>query len=231
MRRREFLKVAATSATGAVLFAGCGRIGDGVPDTEFKIAQPVHTPNDWVFGRDAWFATAAPPDQGGYGLIVRVFEGRAKKVDGNPDFPGILGKSDARAQALVQELYHPDRVPAPQRAATRGSGQFQPIGWDTALQEVAQILQQARGERAVLITGRVSGTQAAIIATFRQATGIRHAILEPDEFVVLRTAAQRLFGSSMLPLPDLANASFLLNFSAEFLHGWIAPVQLARGSR
>lgn len=228
MRRREFLKVAATSATGAVLFAGCGRIGDGVPETEFKIAQPVHAPNDWVYGRDAWFATAAPPEQGGYGLIVRVFEGRAKKVDGNPDFPGILGKSDARAQALVQELYHPDRIPGPQRAASRGSGQFQSISWDSALQEVAQILQQNGGDRAILITGRPSSSQAALIAAFREATGIRHAILEPDEFVVLRTAVQRLFGTTMLPYPDLANASFLLNFSADFLHGWIAPVALAR---
>jgi len=228
MRRREFLKVAATSATGAVLFAGCGRIGDGVPETEFKIAQPVYTPNDWVYGRDAWFATAAPPEQGGYGLIVRVFEGRAKKVDGNPDFPGILGKSDARAQALVQELYHPDRIPGPQRAASRGSGQFQSISWDSALQEVAQILQQNGGDRAILITGRPSSSHAALIAAFREATGIRHAILEPDEFVVLRTAVQRLFGTTMLPYPDLANASFLLNFSADFLHGWIAPVALAR---
>lgn len=228
MRRRDFLKVAATSATGAVLFAGCGRIGDGVPETEFKIAQPVYTPNDWAFGRDAWFATAAPPDQGGYGLIVRVFEGRAKKVDGNPDFPGVLGKSDARAQALVQELYHPDRLAGPQRAATRGSGQFQPISWDSALQEVAQILRDAGGERAVLITTRPSSSQAAIIAAFQRVTGIRHAILEPDELVVLRSAVRRLFGVSTLPIPDLANASFLLNFGAEFLHGWIAPVQLAR---
>ncbi|MCX7623687.1 MAG: molybdopterin-dependent oxidoreductase [Thermomicrobium sp.] len=227
MRRRDFLKVAATSATGAVLFAGCGRIGDGVPETEFKIAQPVHTPNDWVYGRDAWFATAAPPEQGGYGLIVRVFEGRAKKVDGNPDFPGVLGKSDARAQALVQELYHPDRITGPQRASTRG-GQVQSISWDDALQEVVGILREAGGERAVLITGRPSSSQAAIIAAFRQATGIRHAILEPDEFVALRTAMRRLFGTSMLPIPDLANAAFLLNFSAEFLHGWIAPVALAR---
>ncbi len=228
MRRREFLKVAATSATGAVLFAGCGRIGDGVPETEFKIAQPVLAPNDWVYGRDAWFATAAPPEQGGYGLIVRVFEGRAKKVDGNPDFPMIAGKSDARAQALVQELYHPDRLPGPQRASVRGSGQFQAISWDTALQEVAQILRDNGGERALLITGRPSSSQAALIAAFREATGIRHAILEPDEFVALRAAVRRLFGTSMLPFPDLANASFLLNFSADFLHGWIAPVALAR---
>ena len=226
MRRRDFLKVAATSATGAVLFAGCGRIGDGVPESEFKLAQPVFHPNDWLY-RDAWFATAAPPEQGGYGLIVRVFEGRAKKVDGNPDFPGIYGKSDARAQALVQELYHPDRLSGARRATSRGSGQFEAFPWDSALQEVAQILRESGGERAVLITGRLSASQAAIVAAFQKVTGIRHAVLEPDEFVVLRTAIRQLFGVSTLPIPDLANAHFLLNFSADFLHGWIAPVALA----
>lgn len=228
MRRRDFLKVTATSATGAVLFTGCGRIGDGVPETEFKIAQPVYNTNDWIYGRDAWFATAAPPEQGGYGLIVRVFEGRAKKVDGNPNFPGIFGKSDARAQALVQEVYHPDRFSGPQRATRRGSGQFQPLSWDSALQEAAQILREAGGEQALLITGRLSVSQAASVADFRKVTDIRHVILEPDEFVVLRRAMQNLFGVNTFPVPDLARSAFLLNFSAEFLHGWISPVQLAR---
>jgi len=227
MRRRDVLKIAVTSATGAVLFAGCGRIGDGVPATEFKTESPVFNPNDGVYGRDAWFATAAPPDQGGYGLIVRVLEGRAKKVDGLPGFPGTQGKSDARAQALVQELYHPDRLSGARRALVRGSRQFETIPWDTALREVTQIVSEA-GERAVLITGRPSASQAAIIAAFQKATGIRHAILEPDEFVTLRKAVRQLFGISTLPIPDLANARFLLNFSAEFLHGWIAPVALAR---
>lgn len=229
MRRREFLKVAATSATGAVLFAGCGRIGDGVPQTEFQIAQPVYNTNDWIYGRDAWFATAAPPEQGGYGLIVRVFEGRAKKVDGNPFFPGTLGKSDARAQALVQELYHPDRVAGPHRAATRGSGQFQPVTWESAIQDLAALLRDAGGQRTVLITTRPSNSQMAIIAALQRVTGLRHVIWEPDEFVALRIAVHQLFGTWTLPLPDLANAAFLLDFSADFLHGWIAPVPLARG--
>ncbi len=228
MRRREFLKLAATSATGAVLFTGCGSIGNGNPPSEFKIESPVWNPNDLRYGRDAWFATAAPPSIGGYGIIVRVFEGRAKKVEGNPDFPINLGRSCAKAQALVQELYHPDRVGAPLRlAGQRGSGQYQAIGWDEALGQVAGLIQQAPGS-TLLVTEPLNGALGAIVEQFVRATGIQHASLEPDERVVLREAMRRAFGVESFPTLDLANARFLVSFSADFLHTWISPVQFAR---
>ena len=228
MRRREFLKLAATSATGAVLFTGCGSIGNGNPESEFKIESPTWNPNDLRYGRDNWYATAAPLSVGGYGIIVRVFEGRAKKVEGNPDFPINLGRSCAKAQALVQEVYHPDRISAPLRlAGQRGSGQYQAVGWDEALGEVAGLIRQAPGS-TLLITEPLNGALGAIVEQFVQATGIQHASLEPDERVVLREAMRRVFGVESLPSLDLANARFLLWFSGVCLHNWISPVQFAR---
>jgi anaerobic selenocysteine-containing dehydrogenase len=228
MRRRQFLKLAATSATGAVLFTGCGSIGDGHPPSEFKIESPVWTPNDFRYGRDAWFATAVPPALGGYGIVVRVFEGRAKKVEGNPDFPVNRGRSCARAQALVQEGYHPDRVGAPLRlAGPRGSGQYQVIGWEEALEQVAGLIRQAP-RSTLLVTEPLNGALGAIVERFVAATGIQHAALEPDERVVLREAMRRVFGSASFPTLDLANARVLVSFSADFLHGWISPVQFTR---
>jgi len=228
MRRREFLKLAATSATGAVLFTGCGSIGDANPEHEFKIESPVRNPNDLLYGRDNWYATAAPLSIGGYGIIVRVFEGRAKKVEGNPDFPVNLGRSCAKAQALVQEVYHPDRIGGPLRlAGQRGSGQFQVIEWEEALGQVADLIRQAP-DSTLLITEPLNGALGAIVEQFVQTTGIQHASLEPDERVVLREAMRRVFGVDTLPTLDLANARFLLSFSADFLHTWISPVQFAR---
>lgn len=228
MRRREFLKLAATSATGAVLFTGCGSIGDGNPASEFKIESPVWNPNDLRYGRDAWFATAAPLAVGGYGIIVRVYEGRAKKVEGNPDFPMNFGRSCAKAQALVQEVYHPDRIGTAVRAAgSRGTGQFQPVAWDEAIADVANRIQQAPGS-TLLITEPLNGALGAVVEQFVQATGIQHAALEPDERVVLREAMRRVFGVDSLPALDLANARFLVSFSADFLHNWISPVQFSR---
>jgi anaerobic selenocysteine-containing dehydrogenase len=65
---------------------------------------------------------------------VRVSEGRAKKVEGNPLHPVNRGKLCARGQAILQELYHPDRVAQPlKRTGVRGSGEFQRISWTEGL--------------------------------------------------------------------------------------------------
>ena len=48
-------------------------------------------------GEDAWYATTWPDMPGGDGLIVRVMQGRAKKISGNPDHPVNLAASRALA--------------------------------------------------------------------------------------------------------------------------------------
>ncbi|MDI3339649.1 MAG: molybdopterin-dependent oxidoreductase [Sphaerobacter sp.] len=227
MRRRDFLKLVATSTTGAVLFTGCG-IGDGDPETEFKIESPALNPVDLVYGRDNWYATACQECPAGCGLIVRVFEGRAKKVEGNPDFPVNLGATCARAQAAVQELYHPDRIAQPLRlSGARGSGDYQATSWDDALAAFATELGGARGA-TLIITPPLAGPLGQVVASFAEAFDAQQVAFEPEERVVLREAVRRVFGTDTLPTIDLARAEFLLNFSADFLHSWISPVQFSR---
>ena len=108
MRRRDVLKLAGTSGLGmsAVAFAGCG-----TPDREFHIQSPVEIPEDTVTGLDTWYASICQDSGDGCGIIVRVKSGRARKIEGNPDYPLNRGKSSARAQAALQTLYNPDRIP------------------------------------------------------------------------------------------------------------------------
>src|ERR1035437_9974214 len=49
----------------------------------------------------------------GCGLRVRVVDGRAVKVEGNPESPVNRGGVCARGQSGLQLLYHPDRVRGP----------------------------------------------------------------------------------------------------------------------
>jgi menaquinone reductase, molybdopterin-binding-like subunit len=222
MRRRDFLKLLTVSTTGAVLFTGC-KLG-GYPDREFQKQSPVEHPADLPFGRDNWYATAFPSVSGGIGTIVRVFEGRAKKIEGNPDFPLNHGKTGPRAQAIVQELYHPDRIVGPMR---RSGNSFERISWSDATAAVAELV--ANSSSPLLVTEPISGAISRIAGEFAEESGATHVVYEPDEFVVLREAMQRVFGTDRFPALDLPNAGAIVSFGADFLHNWISPVQFSVG--
>ncbi len=74
-------------------------------------------------------------------LLVTVEDGRAVKVAGDPDHPGTQGVLCTKVSRYTERTYHPDRLLTPmKRIGPKGSGQFAPIGWDEALDIVAQRL-------------------------------------------------------------------------------------------
>src|SRR5438093_673697 len=143
--RRRSLQVAAT-ATGAVAFTGCQVQLPQTPLREFVEQSRVRLAEDTVTAYENWYASTCRQCGAGCGIIVRVVEGRAKKVEGNPDHPLNLGKLCARGQAAVQEQYHPDRLRGPQRLAggpqLRGRGTFSPTTWEEALRDLGSRLHE-----------------------------------------------------------------------------------------
>ncbi|MCT9124096.1 molybdopterin-containing oxidoreductase family protein [Cupriavidus gilardii] len=74
-------------------------------------------------------------------LLVTVEDGRAVKVAGDPDHPGTQGVLCTKVSRYTERTYHPDRLLSPmKRVGPKGSGQFAAIGWDEALDIVAQRL-------------------------------------------------------------------------------------------
>ena len=137
LTRRQFLKWAGVTGVGAVVFNGCR-----VPDHEIQVQSPVEIPEDLVTGRDNYYATVAQVGAGSEGLLVRVMEGRAKKVEGNPDYPMNTGKHHIRSETLLQAAYHPDRIKSPMLRIAKG-GPFRAIGWPEALDRLGKIWQPA----------------------------------------------------------------------------------------
>ncbi len=68
------------SAVGAVLFQACG-----IPEEELFVQAPIEMPEDLVTGLDNWYATLCRQCTASEGIVVRVMEGRAKKIEGNVD--------------------------------------------------------------------------------------------------------------------------------------------------
>ena len=163
-----------------MVFNGCR-----VPDHEIQVQSPVELPEDLVTGRDNYYATVIQHGSGSEGLLVRVMEGRAKKVEGNPDYPMNTGKHGIRAEALLQEAYHPDRIRQPLVRIAKG-GPFRLIGWPEAMERLNAVLSEADPSSVLLATGPVRGRLADVIKGFASAYGAKQMGFESLDQTVLR---------------------------------------------
>ena len=221
MKRRQFV-VASSAAAGAVLFAGCVP-----PQREMTAESRPLMAEDVLSAYDTWYATTCRGCDAACGVVVRVVDGRARKVEGNPNHPLNRGKLCARGQALVQEEYHPDRIRGPLRgkaAAGRTS-----LGWDEGItllvSRLRNLAQQGRAGDVSLITPPLGGHRALVVERFARAYGLKWLPFEPLSEGPLREAARRVFGTDRLPRFDLQHARTVLSFGADFLGGWLSPVR------
>lgn len=75
-------------------------------------------------------------------LLINVDEaGRGSKLRGNPDHPITRGFLCGKVARYLEHEYHPDRLLYPmRRSGPKGSGQFERISWDDALDETTRRL-------------------------------------------------------------------------------------------
>jgi anaerobic selenocysteine-containing dehydrogenase len=63
---------------------------------------------------------------------------QVRKFEGNPEHPGSRGRNCAKGPATVNQVTDPDRILQPlRRAGSRGSGRWEPVSWDEALDDIA----------------------------------------------------------------------------------------------
>jgi len=100
--------------------------------------------------------------QAGCGILVHLRNGNIVKVEGDPESPFNHGRLCLKGQTALEHLYHPDRLKYPlRRSGERGSGKWDRISWDEALDEVAQALKNSKEtygpESVVFIRGSFRG--------------------------------------------------------------------------
>lgn len=220
MDRRRFLSVLGVTGAGAAVVSGCST------DKIEKLVPYLVQSEDQVPGIPTWYASTCTECAAGCGLHVKTREGRAIKLEGNPDHPVNAGKLCAQGQSALQGLYNPGRIRGPM--ARQADGTFKEITWDEAVATLSQKLQAASGKLAVL-SGAGRGTFSDFLASWTQAQGGRLARYQPFSYEPIRAANLLTFGSAELPAYDFARAKFILSFGADFLDGWISPVEQQRG--
>jgi molybdopterin-containing oxidoreductase family iron-sulfur binding subunit len=222
MNRRRFLTVLGVSGGGAAALSGCST------DNVEKLIPYLVPPENQIPGIATWYATTCRECPAGCGVHARVREGRAVKVEGNPEHPINRGRLCARGQASLQGLYNPDRVRGPM-ARTAGGG-FEPISWDDAIARFAERLSGVSGDRIRFLTGKETGSFDRLVNEWLGGLGSRgRVVFEPFAFEALRHATREVFDFDGLPRYDFAASRFTVSFGADFLETWLSPVEQARG--
>jgi anaerobic selenocysteine-containing dehydrogenase len=229
MNRREFIKTAGIGAAATAVLTGCGTI------SRYVVREPYTRMPEYTYnGQSTYYATTCRECPAGCGIVVRTEQGRALKVEGNPNNPINQGKTCARGQTALQGLYNPDRIQHPVRQEGRGSQNFTQISWDDAVSLVQNTLQNNPPDQIAFLLGMTSDHLFDLVSELCAALGapppLRYGAHEIfDARLTLLKAMQQLFSAQTLPYFDLANADVTFSFGANFLETYLSPIAYCRG--
>ncbi len=126
----------------------------------FSIGEPLHDPQEHPHGHTEVRSTTCYMCACRCGINVHVREGEVRFIEGNPNHPLNRGVICAKGSAGIMKQVSPARLSRPLRrkpGSQRGSGEFEPIGWDEAYAMLEQRLGHLRAtdpKRFALFTGR-----------------------------------------------------------------------------
>ncbi len=211
--RRSFLKVAA--ATGTVGAAALALKKIQIPSLSTGLAAEP--------GEEKIVKTACGLCPCGCGLDVRVVYGKAVKVEGNPLHPLNQGVCCLRAQSSLEILYSPERLEHPRRQlGERGSGDWEEISWEEALEMVASKLGELRAagqaHSVAFLHGELRGQMRGLVQRFMQAYGSPNVISQDSLGEGLARQTMLLTqGVNAYPVYDLNNANYVIAFGSNLL--------------
>ncbi|MGH8714257.1 MAG: molybdopterin-containing oxidoreductase family protein [Casimicrobiaceae bacterium] len=118
--------------------------------------MPLDQAKQAADGRDTLVRGACPHDcPDTCALRITVADGRAIKVEGDPDHPTTRGVLCTKVARYLERTYSDRRVLHPlRRVGAKGEGRFERIGWDEALDTIASrfkaIAASAEGPQAIV---------------------------------------------------------------------------------
>jgi anaerobic selenocysteine-containing dehydrogenase len=146
-----------------------------------------------------------------------------QKFEGNPTHPGSRGRNCAKGPATLNQVYDPERIRHPlRRAGPRGSGKWERVSWDEALDDIAGRI------RAALVEGRQKevmyhlgrpGHELVYLQRVFHAWGIDGHNSHTNVCSASARAGYAFWHGMDRPSPDHANARFILLLSSHLETG------------
>lgn len=148
----------------------------------------------------------ARQDHGGCGLRVYITGGKVTRITGNPKVQLSQGYICPKGAAFPEILTHPDRLTHPlKRTGPRGSGNWERISWDQALQHIAETLRKIKlknGARSIAFArGTPKGLEAFFVSRFAYALGTPN-IVSPGHICHMPRETAAFMTHGFFPIPD-----------------------------
>jgi MoCo/4Fe-4S cofactor protein with predicted Tat translocation signal len=209
--RRHFVRIMSAS----LMLAGVGVMGTGCRPPVEKLEPFGQQQPGYIFGEPQYFATAMPTRDGAIPLVVKSYEGRPIKVEGNAEFPGSNGSTDRYAQASILDVYDPDRAKRFKKAG-------QTVTPDEALAALNQIAQAAASSGgqglAFLMDRNTSPSRRRLQDLISQKyANVKWFVYEPIDSDVQQRAATQAFGQSVRPVYHFEKAKVIVSLGSDFL--------------
>jgi anaerobic selenocysteine-containing dehydrogenase len=148
----------------------------------------------------------------GCGIYAIVRDGRFVGVEGMQEAPTSQGRLCPKAYAAPQWVYSPQRLKHPlKRVGQRGEGKFQRIGWDEALDIIADKLTQQKekfGPESLGILSPARRTYSEYLFRFLIAHGSPN--YGHSGICAMQKAFSFCYTLGAAPLPDLAQSNLIV---------------------
>ncbi|MBI2252306.1 MAG: molybdopterin-dependent oxidoreductase [Armatimonadetes bacterium] len=226
IKRRSFLKYAGLTG-GAAVFSALPIGGKKLKEVSSAYAQSLIGERNFIY-------SCCNMCGGQSGIKVLVENGIVKKIEPNEHNPiGVCNifsdyeKEKARGARLcpkgnsaVKSLYDPDRLKTPmRRVGERGSGKWEPITWEEAVEEAAKRLKEIKEKYGpeALVWFSEDHSFTNIQADFCSLFGTPNYHNHSNLCDVARKRNFSLVMGDERPLPDFANSKYMLIFGWNML--------------
>lgn len=186
-----------------------------------------------VPGVPVHYATAMDLSGVATGLLVKSYDGRPTKIEGNPEHPQNKGASGTFAQASTLELYDPDRstgvvAQLGDEVESRNDSTF--VDFETALRANLEDISAAEGEGLRVLSDRTSSPtlakmQKRLAEAFPKAKWVTYEPLSEDNEIA---ASKIAFGEAMRAQFDISAVTTMFCLDADMLCNEGAGVKNSR---